>query len=81
MNGQFESNYTGEGIHVEWVKNAIIQDNVVECAPPNPLKDTRCGTVTYFDNRPPAGPFIEMPNDKYGQLESDVEDIFPLTLT
>jgi hypothetical protein len=84
VNGQFETSYVGTGIKVSGVKNVMVQNNVVEVAPSNPLKDFRCGTVNYFNNKTPAGALIQGVNGldttKYSELETEAEDALVLTL-
>ena len=84
FNGQFESSYVGTGVKLSGVKNVMMQNNVLEIAPVNPLKDFRCGTVNYFNNKTPAGALIQglngLDTTKYSELETEAEDALVLTL-
>jgi hypothetical protein len=84
LDGQFDPGYEGSGIQIDGAKNVIVSDNVVECAPLNPLQDFRCGAVTYFNNKTPAGALIQGYNGveqtKYSELETEAEDTLLLTL-
>jgi hypothetical protein len=84
LNGDFETSFKGVGVRVSGSRNAIIRDNVVESGPMNPIKDFRCGTVKYSNNKTPAGALIQgyngVTNQKYSELETEAEDALVLTL-
>jgi hypothetical protein len=84
LQGLSDHGWAGEGIRVAGAKNVIVSENVVECAPANPIKDFRCGTVTYFHNDTPAGALIQgydgVANSKYSELETEAEDALLLTV-
>jgi hypothetical protein len=84
LDGQFDSGYAGSGIQIGGAKSLIVSNNVVELAPADPLQDFRCGAVTYFNNKSPAGALIQGLNGdsqtKYSELETEAEDALVLTL-
>ena len=45
VDGLSESNYAGYAIEVNGAKNALIRDNIVELAPANPIRTSRCNSV------------------------------------
>ena len=59
-----------------------MRNNVVEAVPSNPIRNKRCGSVKYFDNRTSAGALVqgfeENQSKKYDELETNVEDAFVL---
>jgi len=71
----FEPTYTGDGVRLNGVTNAIVRDNVVEVAPSNPILLLRCRNVTCQNNRKPSGELIEGYDsdiaEHYGELETD----------
>ena len=75
---------TGSGIQVEGAENVIVENNVVEVIPVNPLKNLRCGSVKYFNNTKPDGTLIQGFNDdtdkKYDELETEAEDALVLSM-
>jgi hypothetical protein len=83
LEGWFDPAWSGVGVKIAGAKNVIVSENVVECAPANPIKDFRCGTVTYFHNDTPAGALIQgydgVANSKYSELETEAEDALLLT--
>jgi hypothetical protein len=84
LEGWFDPGWSGEGIRVAGAKNVIISENVLHCAPANPIKDFRCGSVTYFHNDTPASALIQgydgVANSKYSELETEAEDALLLTI-
>ena len=85
LDGAFESGFTGYGVQVNGARNAQIRDNVVEVIPDNPLKNIRCGSVQYFNNREPDGVLIQGINEsnnnkKYDELETEAEDAMVMAL-
>jgi hypothetical protein len=84
LDGWLDPAWSGEGIRVAGAKNEIVSENIVDCAPANPIKDFRCGTVTYFHNDTPAGALIQgydgVANSKYSELETEAEDALLLTV-
>lgn len=81
---KFDSSWSGEGVRVSGVKNVIVRDSVIEIAPANPIKNFRCGTVKYFNNKTPSGALIQGLNgittQKYSELETESEDALLMTL-
>ena len=85
LDGQFDSSYSGYGIQINGAKNLLVRNNVVECYPSNPLRNNRCGSVKYFNDKTPAGVLIQGINEgnsnkKYDELETDAEDALVLAL-
>ncbi len=84
VDGAFGSNYAGYGIQVNGAKNLLVRNNVIDCAPLNPVRNIRCGSVEYFNDTTPAGVLIRGYNEdtsrKYDELETDAEDAFILGL-
>jgi hypothetical protein len=74
--GQFDAAFDGRGLEVNGAKHVIVGQNVVECAPANPLRNARCGAATYFHNTTPAGALIQGFDGtvKYSELETEAED-------
>jgi len=74
----------GNGIKVYSAQNFLVSENVVDVSQTNPLRNNRCGSVKYFDNRTPAGILIrginEANNVLYSELETDAEDAFVLAM-
>jgi len=86
LDAKFDATWSGEGVRVSGVKNAIVRDNVIECAPQpsRPIKNFRCGTVKYFNNKTPAGVLIQGFNGlsqlSQSELETEADDALVLTL-
>jgi hypothetical protein len=84
VDGQFDSAFAGSGIEVNGVKHLTVNNNVIECAPANPLKNSRSGAVTYFNNRTPSGVLIRgvdsVTGKKYDELETEAEDAFVMAM-
>lgn len=84
LDGVFSTMNTGYGIHVNGAKHLLVLNNVLEVAPKNPLRNQRCGAVTYFSNRTPAGVLIRGmnvdTNRKHDELETEAEDALILGL-
>ena len=85
VDGFFDSTCTGCGLQLNGVKNLLVRNNVVECHPSNPLRNNRCGSVEYFNDKTPAGVLIQgidegNSNKKYDELETDAEDALVLAL-
>jgi hypothetical protein len=83
LDGAFDSTYAGYAVQANGAKNLIVRTNVVDCAPGNPIRNNRCGSVQYFDDRTPAGILIRgidegNANKKYDELQTDAEDAFIL---
>ncbi len=76
--------YVGYGIQANGARNLIVQDNILECVPANPLRNEDCGTAKYFNNRTPGGVLLrglnENTNTQYDELETEAEDAFVLAL-
>jgi hypothetical protein len=58
LDGQFASNNLATGVRVKGARRVVVQENALQCAPANPLKNENCETATYFNNRTPAGLLI-----------------------
>jgi hypothetical protein len=85
LGGAFDASYVGYGIQVNGAKNLLVRNNVVECAPASPIRNNRCGSVKYFNDKTPAGLLIQGINEansnkKYDELETDAEDALVLAL-
>jgi hypothetical protein len=84
LDGLFASTYTGYALQLNGAKNLLVRNNVVEVYPTDPLKNDRCGSVAYFNNKTPAGTLIrglnQVNSTKYDELETDAEDAFILGL-
>jgi hypothetical protein len=85
LDGAFDASYVGYGIQVNGAKNLLVRNNVVECAPASPIRNNRCGSVKYFNDKTPAGLLIQGINEansnkKYDELETDAEDALVLAL-
>jgi len=85
LDGFFDSSCNGWSLQVNGAKNLLVRNNVVECFPPNPLRNNRCGSVKYFNDKTPAGVLIQgineaASNKKYDELETDAEDALVLAL-
>jgi hypothetical protein len=82
VDGAFDGTYAGYAVQANGAKNLIVRNNVVDCAPLNPLRNRRCGSVEYFDDTTPAGVLIRGYNEdtsrRYDELETDAEDAFIL---
>jgi hypothetical protein len=80
----FEATFLGYGIDVIGARNLIIENNIVESAVTNPIRNQKCGAVGYFNNETPQGTLVRGINQdtgiKYGELETDAEDAFVLAL-
>jgi hypothetical protein len=76
--------FVGYGIQVFGPENAIMQDNLVESVPADPIRNERCGTTKYFNNRTPAGVLIRgldsITGKKYDELETEAEDALVMSL-
>ena len=79
---QFDGSYTGTGIDAKGIRHLFVQDNVIECAPADPLKYTRCGVARFFNNRTPGGTLVRGLDGtvKSTELETDAEDALLLAL-
>lgn len=75
--GDINPNATGLGIRICGAEAAIVENNIVELADSEPLKNYRCGEVKYFNNTTPAGILIQgvnaTANKKYDEVETDAE--------
>ncbi len=84
LDGSFDAANAGYAMHANGAKNLLTQDSVVECAPANPLRNQRCGAVSYFNNMTPGGFLVRGlnldTNQKYDELETEAEDAFILGL-
>jgi len=84
VDGAFASNYAGYGIQINGAKNLLVRNNVVESAQTNPIRNTRCGSVKYFNDQAPSGVLIKGYNEdngkKYDELETEAEDALVLAL-
>jgi len=75
--------FTGYAIDVTGTDALIVENNVVEVSPVNPIRNERCDAVKYFNNETPGGKLIlgwESDFDfNYGELTTDAEDAFVLS--
>ena len=76
--------FNGYGIDVAGANALMISDNVVEVTPSNPIRNTRCASTTYFNNKTASGNLLlgweSALNFRYGELATDAEDAFVLAL-
>jgi hypothetical protein len=84
LDGQMQGAYTGWGIKIEGAQDSIVENNVIELLPVNPIKNFSCGSVKYFNNTTPGGVLIRGfngdSNQKYNELETEAEDALLLGL-
>lgn len=84
VDGLFETGYTGYGIQVNGVKNLLVRNNVVDTVPADPIRNLRCGSVDYFNDKTPGGVLIQGFNEdnsrKYDELETEAEAALVLAL-
>jgi hypothetical protein len=84
LDGALDAGWSGQAMKVAGAKNVIVAHNVIECAPANPLRSFRCGAVTYFNNKTPAGALIRgldgVSQIKHSELETEAEDALLMTL-
>lgn len=77
VDGAFESGSTGYGIQISGAKNLLVRNNVIEAVPADPVRNSHCGSVKYFNNKTPGGVLIEGLNEdnssNYNDLESDAD--------
>jgi hypothetical protein len=70
----------GTGIQVARAQNLLVQINVVEIIPANPLQNLSCGAVKYFNNQTPVGILVQgyeaALGFKYSELATEAEDAF-----
>jgi len=82
VDGAFESNYVGYGVQVSGAEQVQVRNNVVESAPAHPIRNARCGSAQYLENRTPVGVLVRGYDESTGflcnELETDVEDAFIL---
>ncbi len=82
---RFDTSYTGYGVQANGAKNLLVRNNVVEAVQTPLLRNNRCGSVKYFNDKTPAGVLIQgvdegNSNKKYDELETDAEDALVLAL-
>ena len=86
LDGAFQTSpaYIGYGIQVNGAKNLLVRNNVIEAVPSNAIRNNRCGSVKYFNDKTPPGVLTQGWNagasKKYDELETDAEDAFVLAL-
>jgi len=85
LDGAYDATYAGYGIQVNGAKNLLVRNNIVECAPANPLRNNRCGAAQYFNDKTPPGVLVQGINEgnsnkKYDELETDAELALTLAL-
>lgn len=59
VDGAFDASYTGYGIQINGAKNLLVRNNVVEAVQTPLLRNNRCGSVKYFNDKTPAGVLIQ----------------------
>ncbi len=62
VDGLTDPIFSANGISVGGAKNALVYDNIVDVpasTPPNYLRDYRCGSVGYLNNRTAAGALVQ----------------------
>ena len=76
--------FVGYGIQTFGARSAIVQDNIVESVPANPIRHERCATIQYFNNRTPAGVLVRgydsVAGRKLDELETEAEDALVLSM-
>lgn len=86
VDGAFQTSppFVGYAMQFFGARNAIIQDNIVESVPANPIRHERCGKTTYFNNRTPGGVLIRgvdsITNRKSDELETEAEDALVMAM-
>ena len=72
----------GTGIQVRRAENLLVQSNVIEMIPANPLQNVACNAVKYFNNQTPAGMLVQGYEAdcgfRYSELATEAEDAFIL---
>lgn len=70
--------YVGYGIQVNSAANLIVRNNVVDSEPANPIRNNRCGSVTYFNDLTSNGTLIQGfnadTNTSYDELSTEADD-------
>lgn len=89
LDGAYEANFIGYGLQLNGAKRLIVENNVIESAQPNPMRNVRCGSVKYSNNRTFAGVLIRGYREAiiggagelyYDDLETDAEDAFVMAM-
>jgi len=84
VDGLIQSNYVGYALEIRGTGALIARNNVIEVYPDNPIKNRRCGSVSYFNNTDPGGDLIQGydpdTGKKYDELETEAEDALVLAL-
>ena len=82
VDGVAPTGVTDVMIQANGAKNLMVNNNVLDTANPLPDQNSRCGNVTYFNNRSPSGTLYQGWNvdtsRRYGELESQADDAFVL---
>ena len=80
----YDGSYAGSGMELNGAEGLRVEDNTVDVQPANPIRNQRCGAVTYFNNKTPTGVLIQGFNDdtdkRYDELETEAEDALVLAL-
>jgi hypothetical protein len=60
VDGQVASNYVGYPLKITGAADLLVRNNVVDYASSitNPIRNARCGAVSYFNNQTPAGALV-----------------------
>ncbi|MBI3871417.1 MAG: hypothetical protein HY299_23030 [Verrucomicrobia bacterium] len=79
LDGAFNSGYLGYGSDISGVKNLQTLNNVIDCAPSNPLRNARVGAATYFNNLTTKGVLVQgfksdAPTKTYDELQTQADD-------
>jgi hypothetical protein len=79
VDGRFSSSYLGYASEVVGAKNLQVQNNVIDCAPANPVRNARTGAATYFNNLTPKGGLVlgfksDAPTRTYDELQTQADD-------
>ena len=76
--------FSGIAIQVASAKRAILEGNVVECVPPNPISHARSGVLEYFNNSTPSGSLIRgydsAATTQSSELTTAVEDAYLISI-
>ncbi len=84
LDGAPPAGLPGRAVEVSGAKNLIIRDNIAENRYLDPLRNQRCGSVRYSNNRTPVAALIRGANItngfRYDDIEIETEDAMVLSL-
>ena len=84
FDGVFNPAFQALAIVVAGAKRVLVEDNVVDLALSDPIRDERCGQVHYQNNRTSGGALIQglqavAPTARRSELETNIEDVLVFT--